>query len=39
MAVIVAALRPSLPIILMYIQEIGRILALPKGAADTADIA
>mmetsp|Transcript_24991 Transcript_24991/g.73094 ORF Transcript_24991/g.73094 Transcript_24991/m.73094 type:complete len:251 (-) Transcript_24991:1773-2525(-) len=36
MAYPVAALRPSVPFILMYIQEMGKIAADPKGAAATA---
>jgi hypothetical protein len=34
-----AAVSPSSPIISMYIHEIGRIEALPYGAAVTAPIA
>ena len=36
MATSVANLNPSAPIILIYIQDIGKILALPQGAAETA---
>src|SRR3954468_23462724 len=35
MATSVASLRPSGPIIAIYIQEMGRMLALPHGAAET----
>src|SRR5882757_7308852 len=35
-AVSVACLRPEAPIMRIYIQVIGRIEALPNGAADTA---
>src|SRR2546430_8265384 len=35
----VAAFSPSAPIIAMYIHEIGRMPALPYGAAETAPIA
>ena len=38
MATCDAFLSPSDPIILIYIQEIDRILELPQGAADTAPI-
>ena len=33
-----AFFNPSAPIILMYIHEIGKILELPHGAAETAPI-
>ena len=36
MATAVALRNPELPIMRMYVQEIGRIDALPNGAADTA---
>ena len=39
MATWVAFLKPSLPIIAIYDHDIGKILLLPKGEADTAVIA
>src|SRR5580692_9469490 len=35
MANLVASVSPSAPIIAIYIQEIGKIPALPQGAAET----
>ena len=39
MAIAVARCNPAGPIMAMYIQEMGRMLALPQGAEVTAPIA